>query len=202
MASTANVLRWVDLRGERETGVCVCVCVCVYVCVCVCVCEREREKERDRKERGGKREGGWGKGLSLQDQHKWNCIDSVNCRVGAWCGILFIKGGVYAIGSILILFFYIAFIISPCSLTFRNKISDHLYTYSLAPPGVLYLQQNEQIRSLLIKCLDLNDHMMYFPSVFRAENTTRRARTARMWRHWQIHTVNIIIICNNLQDQM
>lgn len=55
------------------------------MCVCVCV-------------------GSVGMGLSLQDQHKWNCIDSVNCRVGAWCGIVFIKGGVCTTGSIHIFF--------------------------------------------------------------------------------------------------
>lgn len=33
-----------------------------------------------RRERGVQE---WGKGHRLQDQHNWNCIDSVNCRVGA-----------------------------------------------------------------------------------------------------------------------
>lgn len=44
MASTANVLRWVDLHGEGDG------------CVCMCVCKREREREQG--EREGKREDG------------------------------------------------------------------------------------------------------------------------------------------------
>lgn len=45
----------------------------------MCVFEHVRVCLRERGEGGES----WGKGLSLQDQHKWNCIDSVNCRVGA-----------------------------------------------------------------------------------------------------------------------
>ena len=70
MASAANVQGWVDLQGG---GGVVSVC-CVYVCV------REREREREREwGRAGVEE--WGKGPSLQDQHKWNCIDSVNAEL-------------------------------------------------------------------------------------------------------------------------
>lgn len=48
MASAANVLRWVDLRGEGDRS--------------VCVCERDGERERLSK-RGKERErGGMGEG--------------------------------------------------------------------------------------------------------------------------------------------
>lgn len=109
MASAANVPRWVDLHeGRRGSG-----CwrglqggygglgwgagLRVWLCESACVCLRERKG-------GGGVAQGWGKGPSLQDQHKWNCIDSVNCRVEAWCGIVFIKGRVYTAGSGLIWF--------------------------------------------------------------------------------------------------
>lgn len=49
---------------------------CLTVRASACTFERERKG-------GGGVAQGWGKGPSLQDQHKWNCIDSVNCRVGA-----------------------------------------------------------------------------------------------------------------------